>query len=37
MWDSRRLMDDWLNQHGAVVEQVDLPGVTVRRYQMKEQ
>jgi hypothetical protein len=37
MWDSRRLMNEWLDQHGAVVEQVDFPGVTVLRYQMKEQ
>jgi 4-amino-4-deoxy-L-arabinose transferase-like glycosyltransferase len=37
MWDSRRLLDEWLNQHGTVVDEVDLPGVTVRRYQMKGQ
>jgi 4-amino-4-deoxy-L-arabinose transferase-like glycosyltransferase len=36
MWDSRRLMDEWLAARGTVVEQVDLPGVTVRRYQVKE-
>ena len=32
MWDARRLMDEWLNAHGRVVEQVDFPGVGVRRY-----
>jgi len=37
MWDSRQLMNEWLNQHGTVVEKTDFPGVTVLRYQMKEQ
>lgn len=32
MWDARRLMDEWLNRHGTVVEQKDFPGVGVRRY-----
>lgn len=32
MWDARRLMDEWLNQHGVLVEQRDFPGVGVRRY-----
>ena len=35
MWDSRRLMDEWLNNHGAMVEQVDYPGAQVRHYQLK--
>ena len=37
MWDSRQLMNEWLNQHDTVVEKTDFPGVTVLRYQMKEQ
>ncbi len=37
MWDSRQLMNEWLDQHGAIVEKADFPGVTVLRYQMKEQ
>jgi uncharacterized membrane protein len=37
MWDTRRLMDEWLAQRGTVVEELNLPGVTVRRYQMKEE
>jgi hypothetical protein len=36
LWDSRHLMDDWLNQRGKVVAEVDFPGVAVRRYQIKE-
>lgn len=32
MWDTRRLMDEWLAAHGSVAEQVDFPGVSVRRY-----
>jgi hypothetical protein len=35
MWDTRRLLDEWLNQHGSVVEQMDFPGVGVRRYNMR--
>jgi hypothetical protein len=35
MWDARRLMDEWLAQHGALVEQVDFPGVGVRRYTLQ--
>ncbi len=37
MWDARQLMNEWLNQHGTVVEKAEFPGVTVLRYQMKEQ
>ncbi|MFN8466185.1 MAG: glycosyltransferase family 39 protein [Caldilineaceae bacterium] len=37
MWDSRQLMNEWLNQHGTMVEKADFPGVSVLRYQMKEQ
>ncbi len=36
MWDSRRLLDEWLNQHGIVVEQLELPGVAVRRYHLQD-
>jgi uncharacterized membrane protein len=36
MWDSRRLMDEWLDARGTVVEELDLPGVMVRRYQIEE-
>ncbi len=37
MWDARQLMNEWLNQHGTVVEKAEFPGVTVLRYQMKDQ
>jgi uncharacterized membrane protein len=36
MWDARRLMEEWLQQHAVVIEQTDFPGVTVRRYQLKD-
>ena len=36
MWDARRLTDEWLNQHAVLAEQVDFPGVQVRKYQMKQ-
>jgi hypothetical protein len=35
MWDARRLMDEWLAQHGVMNEQVDFPGVGVRRYTLR--
>jgi hypothetical protein len=35
MWDARRLMDEWLEQHGVVIDQKDFPGVAVRRYQLQ--
>jgi mannosyltransferase len=34
MWDARRLMDAWLEQHAVVVDQMDFPGVAVRRYRL---
>ncbi|MCL4862254.1 MAG: glycosyltransferase family 39 protein [Caldilineaceae bacterium] len=34
MWDSRHLMDAWLDQHGELVEQAHFHGVQVRRYVM---
>jgi len=36
MWDARRLMDEWLAQNGSLVEQMDFPGVGVRRYHLKK-
>lgn len=35
MWDTRRLMDEWLAAHGNIAEQVDFPGVSVRRYTLQ--
>ena len=32
MWDSRRLMDHWLDRHGRVIEQATFAGVEARRY-----
>lgn len=36
MWDSRRLLDAWLAQHGTLVEQRNFPGVQVQRYQLQQ-
>jgi hypothetical protein len=36
MWDQRHLMDQWLDQHGEVIDQADFHGVQVRHYRMKE-
>lgn len=35
MWDARRLMDEWLDQHGSLVEQQDYAGVSVQRYHLE--
>ena len=35
MWDSRRLMDEWLAVHGVLEEEKPFAGVTVRRYQLQ--
>jgi hypothetical protein len=35
MWDQRRLMDAWLDQHGELVDQADFLGVQVRRYRLR--
>jgi uncharacterized membrane protein len=34
MWDGRQLMDEWLEQHGEVVEGADFHGAQVRKYRM---
>lgn len=34
MWDQRHLMEEWLESHGAVVDQADYHGVQVRRYML---
>jgi hypothetical protein len=37
MWDRRRLMDEWLNRHAALVEQGNFHGVQARRYQLAQE
>ncbi len=37
MWDSRHLMDEWLDEHAALVEQADYHGTQVRHYRMVEE
>jgi hypothetical protein len=37
MWDSRHLMDEWLDEHAALLEQADYHGTQVRRYRMVEE
>lgn len=34
MWDSRRLMDAWLNEHAQLLEQEEFTGVQVRHYEI---
>jgi mannosyltransferase len=34
MWDARHLMDEWLDQHGQVVESAEFHGVQVKKYLM---
>ena len=34
MWDARHLMDEWLDQHGQVIEQAEFHGAQVKRYAM---
>ena len=34
MWDRRRLMDEWLDGHGVVVDQADFLGVQVRAFRL---
>jgi mannosyltransferase len=34
MWDQRGLLVQWLDEHGALEEQVDFAGVQVRRYDL---
>lgn len=35
MWDSRRMMDHWLQTHGELEEQQLYSGVTVQRYRLR--
>ena len=34
MWDSRKMMDHWLQAHGELVEEQTFAGVTVQRYRL---
>ena len=36
MWDQRQLMDQWLDEHGEVVDKMDFHGVQVRHYRLNE-
>jgi hypothetical protein len=36
MWDQRHLMDQWLEQHGELIDQADFHGVQVRHYRLSE-
>lgn len=36
MWDTRRLMDQWLAQHAVLVSSEAFPGVEVRHYQLHQ-
>ncbi len=36
MWDARHLMDEWLDQHGKVIDQAEFLGAQVKHYQMHE-
>ncbi|MFN8491128.1 MAG: glycosyltransferase family 39 protein [Caldilineaceae bacterium] len=36
MWDARHLMDEWLDQHGEVVDQAEFLGTQVKHYQMQK-
>lgn len=35
MWDSRHLMDEWLNQNGQLMEHAEFHGSQVRLYQLR--
>jgi hypothetical protein len=35
MWDQRHLMDQWLEQHGELLDQADFHGVQVRHYRLQ--
>ena len=37
MWDARHLMDEWLDEHAALVDQADYHGTQVRHYRMVEE
>lgn len=34
MWDQRRLMDEWLKQHGTLEEVADFPGAQVLKFHL---
>jgi uncharacterized membrane protein len=34
MWDQRHLMDQWLDEHGEVIDQADFHGVQIRCYRL---
>jgi hypothetical protein len=34
MWDQRHLMDQWLDEHGELIDQADFHGVQVRHYRL---
>jgi uncharacterized membrane protein len=34
MWDNRHLMDQWLDEHGELIDQADFHGVQVRHYRL---
>jgi hypothetical protein len=36
MWDQRQLMDQWLDEHGEIVNKADFHGVQVRHYHLNE-
>lgn len=36
MWDSRRLLDRWLEQNAQVIDSADFPGIQARRYRLVE-
>jgi hypothetical protein len=36
MWDQRHLMDQWLDEHGELIDQADFHGVQVRHYRLGE-
>ena len=35
MWDARHLMEEWLDQHGTVIDQAEFHGAQVRHYQLR--
>ncbi|CAN5530765.1 hypothetical protein BH10CHL1_BH10CHL1_33730 [soil metagenome] len=35
MWDSRHLMDEWLDQHGTVIDQAEFLGTQVKHYRFR--
>lgn len=35
MWDSRHLMDEWLDQHGQVIDRAEFHGSQVRHYKLR--